>query len=224
MKGNSRVSTRIQLRASRSGASSGSGNDGWLRRTHSLEVTARISVSRLARLLSRVRRISAGEKREKTSSVDSGSSQNYAHAVVVSPEHATSKQKAYPSPVGVVGGDLLGLRQAEDALLEGEFRVGGAHQNACHIACGGCAEVLMCSVVNRETRMQTRQTAGGTQPATAAHMLTRLPSAGALHGAEDRLHNLSALSICSLFPLHTSVQRISLQQWTSTHSFALRQY
>jgi hypothetical protein len=76
-KGSSRVSTLMQLRASRSGASSGSGKEGWLRSTMRREVTARISVSRLARLLSRVRRISAGEKSEKTSSVDSGSSQNW---------------------------------------------------------------------------------------------------------------------------------------------------
>jgi hypothetical protein len=72
----------MQFKASRSGASSGSGKDGWLRRTHSREVTARISVSRLARLLSRVRRMSAGEKSEKTSSVDSGSSQNYEKALL----------------------------------------------------------------------------------------------------------------------------------------------
>lgn len=76
-KGRSRVRTRMQLRASRSGASSGSGKEGWLRRTMRREVTARMSVSRLARLLSRVRRMSAGEKSEKTSSVDSGSSQNW---------------------------------------------------------------------------------------------------------------------------------------------------
>jgi hypothetical protein len=69
----------MQLRASRSGASSGSGKEGWLRRTMRREVTARMSVSRLARLLSRVRRMSAGEKSEKTSSVDSGSSQNWRH-------------------------------------------------------------------------------------------------------------------------------------------------
>ena len=48
-----------------------------MRRTHRREVTARISVSRFSRLLSRVRRMSAGEKSEKTSSVDSGSSQNW---------------------------------------------------------------------------------------------------------------------------------------------------
>ena len=36
----------------------------------------------------------------------------------------------HASPVGVVGGDLLGLRQAEDALLEAEFGVGCAHEEA----------------------------------------------------------------------------------------------
>jgi hypothetical protein len=38
---------------------------------------------------------------------------------------------AYVRPVGVVCGDFLGLRQAEDALLEGEFGVGRAHRYAC---------------------------------------------------------------------------------------------
>ena len=49
------------------------------------EVTARIRVSRFSRALSRVRRISAGAKRLKTSSDDSGSSQNY-EAVSACPE------------------------------------------------------------------------------------------------------------------------------------------
>lgn len=39
---------------------------------------------------------------------------------------------AYASPVDVVGSYLLGLRQAKDALLEAEFRVGRAHWNTCH--------------------------------------------------------------------------------------------
>jgi hypothetical protein len=46
-----------------------------------------------------------------------------------------SRAEAYTSPVCVVGGDLPGLRQAEDALLEAEFGVGGAHRDACHITC-----------------------------------------------------------------------------------------
>lgn len=66
----------MQFSASLSGASSGSGKDGWLRRTHSLEVTASTRVSRLAGALSRVRRMSAEENRVKTSSADSGNSQN----------------------------------------------------------------------------------------------------------------------------------------------------
>jgi hypothetical protein len=41
-------------------------------------VTANIKVSRFSKAVSRVRRISAGENKLKTSSVDSGSSQNYA--------------------------------------------------------------------------------------------------------------------------------------------------
>lgn len=88
----------MQLRASRSGARSGSGKEGWLRRTQSREVTARISVSRLARLLSRVRRISAGEKSEKTSSADSGSSQNYRGRKCVS-RRAQGVRIAHLTPV-----------------------------------------------------------------------------------------------------------------------------
>lgn len=69
--------TRIQFSASLSGASSGSGKDGWFRRMTSREVIASISVSKFSIEESRVRRISAGENKLKTSSVDSGSSQNY---------------------------------------------------------------------------------------------------------------------------------------------------
>jgi hypothetical protein len=47
-------------------------------------------------------------------------------------QHKTGQAgSAYAGPVGIVGGDFLGLRQAEDALLEGEFGVGGAHRYAC---------------------------------------------------------------------------------------------
>lgn len=122
----------MQLRASRSGASSGSGKEGWLRRTMRREVTASMRVSRLARLLSRVRRMSAGEKSEKTSSVDSGSSQNWRRSQYSNSTESRGQSIAYASPISVVGGDLLGLRQAEDALLEGQFRVGCTHWQACH--------------------------------------------------------------------------------------------
>jgi len=84
------------------------------------EVTARMSVSRLARLLSRVRRISAGEKSEKTSSVDSGSSQNWRCGQSGTAKMAQT-QASYAGPVDIVWRNLLGLRQAENALLEGEF-------------------------------------------------------------------------------------------------------
>jgi hypothetical protein len=66
----------MQLRASRSGANSGSGKEGWWRRMKRREVMARMRVSRFSRALSRVRRMSEAEKRLKTSSEDSGSSQN----------------------------------------------------------------------------------------------------------------------------------------------------
>ena len=66
----------MQFRASLSGAKSGSGNEGWCRNMKSRLVIASMRVSRFSRAVSRVRRMSAGEKRLKISSVDSGSSQN----------------------------------------------------------------------------------------------------------------------------------------------------
>jgi hypothetical protein len=72
------VRTRIQFNASLSGAISGCGNEGWCRRMNKRLVTANIKVSRFSKAVSRVRRISAGENKLNTSSVDSGSSQNYA--------------------------------------------------------------------------------------------------------------------------------------------------
>jgi len=50
-------------------------------------------------------------------------------------------KRAYASPVDVVSSYLLGLRQAKDALLEAEFRVGRAHWKTYHGlvgAIGGC--------------------------------------------------------------------------------------
>ena len=44
----------------------------------------------------------------------------------------------YARPVIIVGGDLLGLREAEDALLEAEFGVGRAHWNASLESRHGC--------------------------------------------------------------------------------------
>lgn len=67
----------MQFSASRSGASSGSGNEGWFFSMIRREVTASINVSRFENAVSRVRRMSAGVNRLKTSSVDSGSSQNF---------------------------------------------------------------------------------------------------------------------------------------------------
>jgi hypothetical protein len=66
----------MQFNASLSGANSGSGNEGWFRNMKSRLVIASMRVSRFSRAVSRVRRISEGEKRLKISSVDSGSSQN----------------------------------------------------------------------------------------------------------------------------------------------------
>ena len=77
MNGSIRVSTLIQFRASFSGAVSGFGNDGCCRSAKRREVIASIKVSRFGKDVSRVRRMSFAEKSVKTSSVDSGSSQNY---------------------------------------------------------------------------------------------------------------------------------------------------
>jgi len=71
----------MQFNASLSGANSVSGNEGWCRSIKSRLVIASISVSRFSRAVSRVRRMSDAEKRVKTSSVDSGSSQNCAVSV-----------------------------------------------------------------------------------------------------------------------------------------------
>jgi len=54
-----------------------SGNEGWCRRAKRREVSARISVSRFSGAVSRTRRISLAEMREKTSSAVSGRDQNY---------------------------------------------------------------------------------------------------------------------------------------------------
>ena len=69
------VSTRMQFRAWLSGARS-DGKDGWFRSDNSLDVTDDNNVSKFLNAVSRVRRISAGAMREKTSSALSGSSQN----------------------------------------------------------------------------------------------------------------------------------------------------
>ena len=42
---------------------------------------------------------------------------------------ARGRGEPYTSPVVVIGRNLLGLRQAEDALLEAEFRVGRTHED-----------------------------------------------------------------------------------------------
>jgi hypothetical protein len=75
--------------------------------------------------------MSAGEKSEKTSSVDSGSSQNYTSrpGSVRVPCHVIERAP-YAGPVLIVGRNLLGLREAEDALFKAEFGVGRAHWDA----------------------------------------------------------------------------------------------
>jgi hypothetical protein len=49
-------------------------------------------------------------------------------------------EHTYACPVLIVGGDLLGLREAEDALLEAEFGVGRAHWNASLGSIHGCEQ------------------------------------------------------------------------------------
>ena len=142
----------MQLRASRSGASSGSGKDGWLRRTQRREVTARMSVSKLARLLSRVRRMSAGEKSEKTSSVDSGSSQNC--ACYVSRALALVQDKAGLTPVQYSSSAAICLGSERRKMpclklsLESEAPIG------MHAPC------YVCIVVRFEKRLIDRSASG----------------------------------------------------------------
>ena len=66
----------MQLRACFSEAASASGKERWCRSAKRREVRARMRVSIFGRELSRARRTSIGENRLKTSSMDSGSSQN----------------------------------------------------------------------------------------------------------------------------------------------------
>jgi hypothetical protein len=62
-------------------------------------------VSRFSRWLSLVRRMSAGENREKTSSVDSGSSQNYHERI--SEVCRMHVDLTYTCPVGIVCANAL---------------------------------------------------------------------------------------------------------------------
>lgn len=79
-----RVSTLMQLSACFSGATSGLGKERCCLKVKRRAVRARIRVSMLGSDLSRARRTSTGEKRLNTSSVDSGSSQNYLVSVWIS--------------------------------------------------------------------------------------------------------------------------------------------
>jgi ribosomal protein L33 len=96
----------MQFKASLSGASSGSGNEGWCRRINRRLVTARMRVSRFCKAMSRVLLMSAGENKLKISSVDSGSSQNY---VVYRSANRMLKpaRMAYRCPVWIIGRDVF---------------------------------------------------------------------------------------------------------------------
>ena len=76
---NGKILVRIlrQFNASFSGADSRFGKAGLCLSANRREVRTRMSVSRFWRDASRVLRMSFGEKRENTSSVDSGSCQNW---------------------------------------------------------------------------------------------------------------------------------------------------
>lgn len=93
------------------------------------EVTAKMSVSRFSMALSRVRRISAGEKRLKTSSEDSGSSQNYGPLAEDVRTRLLLCDETDRGPVGIVGGYVSLLRQPKDTLLEDELGVTGTHDD-----------------------------------------------------------------------------------------------
>jgi hypothetical protein len=120
------VSIRIQFNASLSGAKSGSGKLGWCRKIKSRLVMASIKVSRFSNAVSRVLRISFGEKRLKTSSVDSGSSQNCAKIVsITSSRH--DRKVTYRCPVWIICGNDFVLRKPEDTFLKHKLRIGGSH-------------------------------------------------------------------------------------------------
>lgn len=114
----------MQFKACFSGASVGSGNDGWWRRMNRRDVNASTRVSMFSNAWSRVRRMSAGEKRLNTSSEDSGSSQNWSR---VSKRPGSEWTVTDRGPVGVVGGYATLLGQPEYALLEDNLGVAGAH-------------------------------------------------------------------------------------------------
>ena len=134
MNGKIRVRIRMQFNASLSGASSKSGKEGWCRRINRRLVIASMRVSRFSSAVSRVLRISLGEKRLNMSSVDSGSSQNCGVSRLV---HGLSDQMllrlAYRCPVWIVGRNDFVLRKPEYAFLEHELRVGGSHSES-HLA------------------------------------------------------------------------------------------
>lgn len=71
--------------------------------------------------------MSVGEKRVKTSSAVSGSSQNYPNTLAWTLFLMRLSISAYTSPILVVCGNGLLLREAEDALLEDEFGIRGTH-------------------------------------------------------------------------------------------------
>lgn len=134
MNGSIRVRMRMQFRASLSGASSGSGKEGWFLRTKRREHTASKRVSRFVNAVSRVRRMSAGVNILKTSSVDSGSSQNfYSQRSQRDNKPPTSaifeeeRNNTHFGPERIVSRYVLILRQAEDALLEDKLRLRGSH-------------------------------------------------------------------------------------------------
>lgn len=95
------------------------------------EVTARSRVSRFEMEASRVRRMSAPEKRLKTSSADSGSSQNCSDVESAFPKvpqrSQISDRMTYSGPVGIIGCNVLLLGEPEDALLEDKLGLGGSH-------------------------------------------------------------------------------------------------
>jgi hypothetical protein len=68
-------------------------------------VIASMRVSRFSRAVSRVRRISAGEKRLKISSVDSGSSQNWGWIWLVLVKGKVEERLAYRCPVRIISGN-----------------------------------------------------------------------------------------------------------------------
>jgi hypothetical protein len=129
----------MQFNASLSGASSGSGKEGWFFRMIRREVTASKSVSRFDSAASRVLRISAGVKMLKMSSVDSGSSQNFNEQSVKLKVSILllKRNETNSGPERIIGRYIFIVGEAEDALFENKLGLRGSHTGSIKLLTWG---------------------------------------------------------------------------------------